>query len=66
MKLQFQTPSLGAPRHLPPWCALVASKPPVRFQPRLKILPRPHKNYNQTNPAGALVSSKYLFPKPFS
>ncbi len=23
MKLQFQSPSLGAPRHLPVWCALL-------------------------------------------
>src|ERR1700730_890942 len=43
--------------HLPPWCALLAPKPATRFQPRLKLSPRPHANYNQTNPASPLLSS---------
>jgi hypothetical protein len=37
MKLQFQPPSLGAPRHLLALCALLAPKQPVPFQPRLQL-----------------------------
>src|ERR1700724_1403493 len=54
---QFPPPCLGASPRLPPWCALLAPKPATRFQPRLKLSPRPHANYNQTNPASPLLSS---------
>jgi hypothetical protein len=57
MKLQFQAPALGTPHHLPPWCALLATTQPVRFQSRLQLLLLPHANYNRTNPACALISS---------
>jgi hypothetical protein len=56
MKLQFQAPSPGAPHQLPPWCALLAPKPPARFQPRLKASPLLHANYNQTYPAFTLFT----------
>jgi hypothetical protein len=68
MKLRFQARSLGAPHLLPPGCALLAPKPPAHFQTRLKVLPQPHPNYNQTNPACALLtsssSSRSLFHSP--
>jgi hypothetical protein len=56
MKPQFQTPSLGAPRQLPPWRALLAPQPSARFQPRLKASPLLHANYSQTNPAITLFT----------
>jgi hypothetical protein len=61
MKLQFQAPSLGAPHHLPALCALLTPKQAARFQPRLKVSPLPHANYNQTNPAFAFFSSSTCF-----
>jgi hypothetical protein len=54
MKLQFRSLSFGDSHHLPAWCALLAPKPANRLQPRLELS---HANYNQTNPACALVSS---------
>jgi hypothetical protein len=54
---QFRSPSPGASHHLPPWCDLLAPNPATRFQPRLKLSPRPRANYNQTNPACPLASS---------
>ena len=50
MKLQLHAPSLGAPHHLPASCALLASKPALRFPPRLKISLLPHANFKQTHP----------------
>src|ERR1700730_661128 len=58
---QFQAPSLGAPHHLPALCALLTHKQAARFQPRLKVSPLPHANYNQTNPAFAFFSSSTCF-----
>ena len=49
MKLQLQAPPLGAPHHLSPWCALLAPKPALRFQPQLKLSLQPHANYNPTH-----------------
>jgi hypothetical protein len=57
MKLQFQAPVFGAPHHLSPWCALLASTPPAPFQPRLKISRQLHANYDPTNPASASIRS---------
>ena len=57
MKLLFQAPSLGAPHHLPTWCALLAPKQAVRFQSPLKVLLLPPANYNPINPTYALVTS---------
>jgi hypothetical protein len=38
MKLRFHAPALGAPQHSQALCALLAPKPTVYFQPRLKVL----------------------------
>src|ERR1019366_1106901 len=57
MKLPFQPPALGGPRHLLVWYALLAPKQPVPLQPRLELSLQPHTNYNRTNPACAMVSS---------
>jgi hypothetical protein len=37
MKLSFQASSLGAPRHLPASCALLAPKPALPFQPHFQL-----------------------------
>ena len=63
---QFRSRSLGASHHLPAWCALLAPKSATRFQPRLKLSPRPHAKYNQTHPPCPHSSLHYLFSKPFS
>src|ERR1700730_8143625 len=42
-------------------CALLTPKQAARFQPRLKVSPLPHPNYNQTNPAFAFFSSSTCF-----
>src|SRR5580658_3061594 len=47
-------------RCLSPVAAVVRPSSPqsaARFQPRLKLSPRPHANYHQTNPASCLASS---------
>ena len=40
----FRSRSLGASHHLPAWSALIAPKSATRFQPRLKLSPRPQQN----------------------
>jgi hypothetical protein len=68
MKLPLQAPSLGVPYHRPVWCAPLAPKPAVRFQPRLKISLLPQANYNRTHPAFVFTNSstcpRHLSPKP--
>jgi hypothetical protein len=41
MKIQFQAPLLDVSHHLSPWCALLVLTTPARFQPPLKVSPRP-------------------------
>jgi hypothetical protein len=41
MKLKFQARSLGPAHLLPAWCALLVLTTPARFQPPLKVSPRP-------------------------
>ena len=68
----FRSPLSGVSNHLPPWCALLAPKPAPHFQPRLQLLPRPHTNYNQTNPASPLFpplplpEAFLITPTPFN
>ena len=57
MKLQIQAPSVAVLRHLPEWCALLPPNKALRFQSPLKVLPGPHPNHHQTNPACPLVRS---------
>ncbi len=57
MKLQFQTPPLGAPHHPQAGCALLALQQAICSQPRFKITVLPHANYNQTTPAFTLPNS---------
>jgi len=64
MKLQFPTPSLGAPQHPLALCALLAPKQAVRSQPLLKLPLLPYPNYNQTIPASAFSSPSSFSPSP--
>ena len=68
MKLQVQTPALGAPQHPQMSCALLAPKQPVHSQTRLKVPFPPHPNYNQASPAFTFSSpnrtSRSLSHKP--
>jgi len=61
MKLRFHAPALGAPQHSQALCALLAPKPTVYFQPRLKVLllllPLLHPNYIPISVAVALSHS---------
>ena len=56
MKLQLQAP-LGAPHHPQALCTLLAPKPAVRSQPRLKTPLLPHAHSHQTMPGLALAGS---------
>ena len=53
---KFPSPLLGASDHLPPWCALLATKPAPHFQPHLKLSTQPHAAHRQTNPLCPLVN----------
>ena len=59
MKLRFHAPALGAPQHSQALCALLAPKPTVYFQPRLKVLLLLllHPNYIPISVAVALSHS---------
>jgi hypothetical protein len=57
MKLQSQPLLLVASRQLQASCPLVLLGPPLRFQPRLKVLLPPPTNFHQTYPAFDLSSA---------
>ena len=57
MKLQLPVPALGAPQHSQALCALLAPKPTIYFQPRLKVLLPPHPSYIPISLAVALSDS---------
>src|SRR6202022_4133148 len=61
MKLQFHSPSLGAPHPLPAWCALLAPKPATCFQARLELSPDPTQT--TTKP---ILHALLLAPMPLS
>jgi hypothetical protein len=56
----FRSPSLGAFRHLPPWCALLAAKPAPHFQPRASNS-CPNPTHTTTT---SILSSRFLTPLP--
>jgi hypothetical protein len=57
MKLQLPVPAPGAPQHSQALCALLAPKPTIYLQPRLKVLLPPHPSYNPISLAVALSDS---------